>query len=272
MEGCTTFNRRLRSKLPYLGKSSRCAAILQKSSAKRTQKRAEKRRSVPHLFAADFRDRTALVNFFNPNIPHVELGDRFDLNSKKTRLVIRGRRVIVDQDGHDLPIDDVDTRAAPGDHRVIIPVVSAHEFPECRAIADISHQAFRFDPVAFDDLPAPRDDAHRRVLRIKLAGINLARPEVGLRAGEHPRQVDGAILGRDFRPNRGEPWNPRFTAILKARSSSALDLDLKLQGEVFGFKISIHQITVPTRILLRGFAYDTFVLDAPKLQTAVPAF
>src|SRR6185312_8461609 len=186
-------------------------------------------------------------------------------------LVVGGIRVVVDVDGHELAIDDVHANGAAGDDGVLIPLVRLHEIAERRAIADDAHEAFFRRAKIFHDLPTPGDDAHGRVLGIKLAGVNAARPEIRLRAGHHPVEIHRADVGGDDAADGREPRDAGEAAILKAAAAVAEDFDFKFQREIVRLHLAVSDVGIAAGIFAGGFADDGAVFHAPEFRVAVPA-
>src|SRR6185437_7111058 len=65
-----------------------------------------------------------LIELFHPNISDGDFArGAFNLDPNKPRLIIHIVRVIVDQHGHQLPVDYMQERAAPRDNLILVPVV-----------------------------------------------------------------------------------------------------------------------------------------------------
>src|ERR1700682_959344 len=100
-------------------------------------------------------------------------------------------------------------------------------------------------------LPPPRENAKRRVLRVKLPSpFRLFRsnrkPEISLRPSHHPLQ-------RRYRSPRRRRPSPRqisLASILDPTASTILHLYFKLQIEVLGFEPVEGDIAVGQRLLL----------------------
>ena len=212
-----------------------------------------------------------LIQLLDPNVPHEQFCNGLNLNSKIAGLIVGGIRIVIDIDGHKLAVHDVHASAAAGDDRVLIPLVGLHEAAEFFAIADSAQESLFLSAETFHDLPAPRDDAHRRVLGIKLAGVNLARPEVRLRTSHHPIEIHRADVGGHDGADRREPRNARLAAILKASAAVAEDFNFEFEREILRFHVAINDVGIAARILLRGLADDGAVFHAPEFRIAVPA-
>src|SRR6185436_4870435 len=163
-------------------------------------------------------------------------------------------------------------RSAPRDHRVLVPVVLANDSAERFAIGDRAHELLALRAEAFDDLSPPGEDSHRRVLRVKLPGVDTAWPEVRLRPRHHPIEVDRSDVGRDVCRDVREPGETCLAAVLNAAAAGALDLDLELEREVLRLEIAIGNIAVAAGIRRRGLSDNRSVFDPPELRVAVPPF
>ncbi len=166
----------------------------------------------------------------------------------------------------------MDKSAAAGDDRILIPVAGPHQFAEFRAVADAAHKPFPFLAKALYHLAAPRDDAHGRILGIKLARINSGRPEICLRSRHHPVQVDGAGVGDNAGGNWRQPRHTRSAAILETAAAVADNLHLKFQSKILCRHVPVNQVRMAAGMLRGGFADDRAVRHTPELRVAVPAF
>lgn len=223
-------------------------------------------RNVPFLLSN-------CLEFFDPYVADGDFGGGFDFYAEEAGLVVGGVGVVIDHDGHELAVDDLDEGAAAGDDDVFVPIVFFDEGAELGTVADGAHELFFGEAGAFDNLAAPGLDAHGGVFGIELAGpIAGTGPEVGLRASEHPIEIHGADVGGDVGRNVGEPGLAGLAAVLEATAASAFDLNLKFQSKIFGDHVFINEIGIAAGILWSRFANDCAVFDAPKFRVAVPAF
>ena len=111
-------------------------------------------------------------------------------------MVVGGVGVVVDVDGHELAVDDVDEGAASRDDVVLVPVIDFDVATEGGSVADVAYKGR-----ALDDLPSPGEDSERCVFGVELAGVDEGsgvdwKPEVGLGAGHHPVEIDSDRRGR----------------------------------------------------------------------------
>src|SRR5215218_6384126 len=52
--------------------------------------------------------RRRSAELLHPDVPHGYLGGRLDLDAELPRPVVGRRRIVVDHDGHQLPVEDVE--------------------------------------------------------------------------------------------------------------------------------------------------------------------
>jgi hypothetical protein len=91
-------------------------------------------------------------------------------------------------------------------------------------------------------------------------------PEVGLRAGHHPIEIERLSA----RARRLVPGQTGLAAILNAAAAGDLTLDLELEVEVFGFQITAPDIGVGNKVVLVGFTNDGAILHTPDGGISLP--
>ena len=131
-----------------------------------------------HRRGSDLRWRNALfvsadpesVQFLDPDIPDRDFGgSAFELDADLAGLVVGGGRIVVDQDRHQLAVEDMDHGAAARDDLVLVPIVDLHVTAERAAIADRADELWAGASRGVHHLAAPCHDAKRRVLGVELA-------------------------------------------------------------------------------------------------------
>src|SRR5579871_51193 len=125
------------------------------------------------------------LQFLEPDVPNADLAGSFDLEANQTALAELSR-IIIDQDGHDVAVDDVSHGISARDEVQLIPIVDVNVPGERLAIAERGQQAGAFALFGMDHLAAPRDDPTPSGLLIELAGVAIAAVEVELRAQHVP--------------------------------------------------------------------------------------
>src|SRR6185295_3985422 len=96
--------------------------------------------------------RLSSIQLLHPDVANVDLGGGLYLDAEQSRLIVRGSRIIVDHDGHQLSVQDMHARAAARDYSVLVPVVHLGERAQGRAISDIAHELFAGKTRSFDHL------------------------------------------------------------------------------------------------------------------------
>src|SRR6185312_5905208 len=225
------------------------------------------------------------VDLAQPDVSDGYLRRRsFELDTDETGDVVGALEVVVDEDGHQLAIDNVHHHRPARDDLVLIPAVDVDVAAECLTWRNVGNERVigrvaRLRAGGLGDLTTPGEDAESSVFAIELAAVLVMlgidrEPEVGLRSRHQPCRF-GQLLPRTC----ANPRLPDGPAILDAGAAAELDLDLQLEVEVvrLGFVV-IRAGTVIADVGVRrpdgrriGLTADGTILDAPDRGVAVPA-
>src|SRR5260370_23803893 len=192
----------------------------------------------------------------------------------------------IDEDGHDVSVDDVDECVAVGDDLILVPLAGLDEGLEVVGASQRRQEAMRLPCFGFYHLAAPCADSARCFLLIELAGVGVVVVEVGLIALDVPLGVLlrerfsllysllllvghlGEALGRDdARPGR----NIEAAILDAAVGSGALQLHLDLELEVGRLTAAPDDVSRSGRMLRRGDADDAAIFNVPYVRRSIPS-
>src|SRR6185437_13767361 len=212
----------------------------------------------------------------------------FELDADESGDVVGALEVVIDEDRHQLAVDDVHHHRAPGDDLVLVPAVdvdvTAERLPRCdgadeRVVGGVAG----LRAGGLGDFAAPGENAKRGVFGVELAAVLLGlwayrEPEVSLRSGHQPGRFGKFLTGTRvwLDVNPGLPYS---AAVLDAGASTELDLDLELQVEVMCFRVFVIR---PGAVVADvgvgradcgrvGLADDGPVFDTPDGRVAIPS-
>src|SRR6185437_8069289 len=229
------------------------------------------------------------VDLAQPDVADGDLrGCSLEFNADESGDVVGAFEVVVDEDRHELAVDDVHHHRTAGDDLVLIPSIDVDVAAECLPRRDGADECVvggvaGLRAGGLGDLAAPGEDAERGVLGVELAAVLLVlrvygEPEVGLWAGHQPGRFGKFLTGTRawLDVNPGLPYSP---AVLDAGASTELDLDLELQVEVMCFRVFVIR---PGAVVADvgvgradcgrvGLADDGPVFDTPDGRVAIPS-
>src|SRR6185369_3471108 len=93
-------------------------------------------------WAICWQNRMSSVELLHPDIADKDLGGSFDFDPEEAGLIIRGLGIVIDEDRHELAVENMHAGAASGDDRIFVPVVHFRECAERLTVADLAHQTF----------------------------------------------------------------------------------------------------------------------------------
>ncbi len=213
-----------------------------------------------------------MVEGFEVDVADEDAGwGAFELDTDLAGEIVGGVGIVVDEDGHEVAVDEVEEDAAAGDDFVLVPVVGADVAAEGFAVFEGADEGGWVVRAGLDDLASPGDDAEGGIFGVELAGVGLVggvdgEPEVGLRAGHEPVEVAGGFEGA-----KGlGPGEAGLAAVLDAAAAADLALDFELEIEVVYGEVFAPEVGVGDGVVLGGFADDGAVGDVPEAGVAFP--
>ena len=195
---------------------------------------------------------------------------------------LAARRVVVDEDHHELTIDDVGERVAVGDDVEPVPLAGLDHALHCVAIADRSDRARPFVRLHAHDVAPPADLGFRAsasVLHIAVVVQGVVEVErvagdVPVRVGWPAKAAAGHGLVSLRVPSRPSPrwwlW-PDPSAIEHTAVNVEVRLDLEFQLEVRRLAAAPDDERPPEPSFGCTLGGDRAVLDLPDLRVSVPA-
>src|ERR1035441_7803425 len=121
----------------------------------------------------------------NPQITEAHFAGAFDLNPNQPVLAEPGR-VVVEEDRHHVPIEDVNHLVAARNDVVLVPVVDLDVAAEFVLVPDGRQQPRLLALFRPHNLTAPSHDSARRAAFVILAAIAIGAVEIGLRTAHVP--------------------------------------------------------------------------------------